>query len=109
MIPHKNLISLILIDGAYRFKFLEPYVQETIPPITTVVKGDEKLFTMACASIMAKVSRDRMLRKASSKYIGYGLHKNKGYATKEHLQAIRKLGISRLHRKNFLKNKELNH
>ena len=103
-ISNRGLISLILLDGNYRFAFSGFNVKENMPPVKTIVKGDEKLFTIACASIIAKVRRDEMLQNTSPKYAKYGLYQNKGYGTKKHIEAIRKFGVSRLHRKSFLKN-----
>ena len=69
----------------------------------TVVKGDSKSMSIAAASVLAKVSRDRFIIKMSEKYPGYGFEKHKGYGTKAHYEAIEKLGICDLHRKTFLK------
>ena len=69
----------------------------------TVVKGDSKSMSIAAASILAKVSRDRYIVKLSEKYPGYGFEKHKGYGTKAHYDAIEKLGICPIHRKTFLR------
>lgn len=69
----------------------------------TVVKGDSKSMSIAAASILAKVSRDRYIVKMSEKYPGYGFEKHKGYGTKAHYEAIAELGICPIHRKTFLK------
>ena len=69
----------------------------------TVVKGDSKSMSIAAASILAKVSRDRYIVKLSEKYPGYGFEKHKGYGTKAHYEAIEKLGICPIHRKTFLR------
>jgi ribonuclease HII len=69
----------------------------------TVIKGDSKSMSIAAASILAKVSRDRYIVKMSEKYPGYGFEKHKGYGTKAHYEAIAELGISPIHRKSFLK------
>ena len=68
-----------------------------------VVKGDAKSYNVAAASIIAKVSRDRYIREMDEKYPGYGFAKHKGYGTKEHYEAIERLGICEIHRKTFLK------
>ncbi|MCH5212075.1 MAG: ribonuclease HII [Oscillospiraceae bacterium] len=70
----------------------------------TVVKGDSKSVSIAAASILAKVSRDRYMCRMAEKYPGYGFEKHKGYGTKAHYEAIEKLGICDIHRKSFLKN-----
>jgi len=66
-----------------------------------VVKGDQKIPEISAASIIAKVSRDRLITKMSKKYIRYFWNKNAGYGTKDHLSAIKKFGITRHHRKTF--------
>ena len=66
-----------------------------------VIKGDEKIPEISAASIIAKVSRDRLITKMSKKYIKYSWNKNAGYGTKDHLSAIKKFGITRHHRKTF--------
>ena len=66
-----------------------------------VVKGDQKIPEISAASIIAKVSRDRLITKMSKKYIRYFWNKNAGYGTKHHLSAIKKFGITKHHRKTF--------
>ena len=66
-----------------------------------VVKGDQKIPEISAASIIAKVSRDRLIKKMSKKYIRYFWNKNAGYGTKDHLSAIKKFGITKHHRKTF--------
>ena len=66
-----------------------------------VIKGDEKIPEISAASIIAKVSRDRLITKMSKKYIRYFWNKNAGYGTKDHLTAIKKFGITKYHRKKF--------
>lgn len=76
----------------------------TLPaPHESVVKGDQKIYSVAAASIVAKVTRDRMMREYAQKYPGYGFDKHKGYGTKAHYEAIERLGISPIHRRTFLK------
>ena len=72
-------------------------------PHETVVKGDAKSISIAAASILAKVSRDRYITDISEKYPEYGFEKHKGYGTKAHNEAILKYGPSPIHRKTFLK------
>ncbi len=72
-------------------------------PTATVVKGDSKSMSIAAASILAKVSRDRYITEMAEKYPGYGFEKHKGYGTKAHYEAIEGLGICEIHRKSFLK------
>ncbi len=69
----------------------------------TVVKGDAKSMSIAAASVLAKVSRDRLLLEYDEKYPQYNFKKHKGYGTKEHYDAIKEHGICEIHRKSFLK------
>ena len=80
----------------------------TIPrlsiPQCPIIKGDAKSRSIAAASIIAKVSRDRLLQQYDALYPGYGLAKNKGYGTAEHIKALKKLGPTPLHRRSFIRN-----
>ena len=73
-------------------------------PCDTVVKGDAKSFSIAAASILAKVTRDRLLLEYDQQYPQYNFKKHKGYGTKEHYEAINKYGVCKIHRLSFLKN-----
>ena len=88
---------LILVDGNRKIKNCE-YNQETI------VKGDSKSLSIATASIIAKVTRDRIMKELDLKIPGYNFSKHKGYGTKEHYKLLRENGVSNIHRKSFLKN-----
>ena len=84
----------LLIDGncfradlPYRFK--------------TIIKGDERVVSIMCASVVAKVVRDRILNIYHRVYPGYGFNQHKGYATEEHKEAIRRLGPSLIQRRTF--------
>ncbi len=66
-----------------------------------VIKGDQKIPEISAASIIAKVSRDRLMKKMSKNNIDYSWDKNAGYGTKDHLSAIKKLGVTKHHRKKF--------
>ncbi|MCA9796703.1 MAG: ribonuclease HII [Candidatus Eremiobacteraeota bacterium] len=87
-------LGLVLIDGKF-----------TIPNWPTaqqaLVKGDDKSVCIAAASILAKVTRDRMMVELEERYPGYGLAEHKGYATDSHMQALRRLGPSPIHRFSF--------
>jgi ribonuclease HII len=87
--------DIILIDGNKSFN----YNAEVIP----IVKGDSKSLSIASASIIAKVIRDRKMLKLAKKYPQYCWETNKGYPTKEHIKAVLKYGACPLHRKTFLK------
>jgi len=89
----KTKPDYILVDG-FMIKDLK-ISQERI------VKGDEKILSIAVASIIAKVSRDRYMKKLAKKYPQYGFEKHKGYGTKQHLKAIKRFGICSEHRRGF--------
>lgn len=72
-------------------------------PTETVVKGDAKSSSIAAASILAKVTRDRGCIELDRQYPEYGIAKHKGYPTKDHMDAVRKYGPSPIHRRTFLK------
>lgn len=87
--------DLILVDGNKSFEY---YV-----PVIPIVKGDSKSFSIAAASIVAKVVRDRIMDRLDLYYPQYNWKKNKGYPTRQHLEAIQVFGETSLHRKTFLK------
>ncbi len=89
-------ISKVLLDGG--LKAPVEYKNQR-----TIIKGDEKELAIALSSIVAKITRDRLMIKLSKKYIGYGFEKNKGYGTRDHYKALKNKGISTVHRKRFLK------
>lgn len=86
--------NIILVDGNKSFT----YNAEVI----TIVKGDSKSPSIASASIIAKVVRDRLMENHAKDYPNYGWLTNKGYPTKEHINAVLKYGACSLHRKTFL-------
>lgn len=69
-----------------------------------IIKGDAKSYNIACASILAKVSRDRYINEIADLYPEYNFKKNKGYGTKEHIEALKKYGACKIHRETYLKN-----
>ena len=72
-------------------------------PTETVVKGDSKSYSIAAASILAKVTRDRQCVELDKQYPEYGIAKHKGYPTKDHMEAVRIHGIAPIYRRSFLK------
>lgn len=87
--------NIVLIDAVKGLDL--PYRCESI------VKADAKSYAVACASIIAKVTRDRFMRKADELYPMYGFAKHKGYGTAEHIAAIQKFGPCELHRRTFIR------
>lgn len=85
--------DFLVVDGRDRLKL--PY------PHTTVIKGDEKIKVIACASIVAKVARDGLMRELAKKYPQYGFDLHKGYGTSVHLKALKKYGPCKIHRLSF--------
>lgn len=73
-------------------------------PYTSIIKGDAKAYSIAAASIIAKVTRDRIMREWDEIYPQYGFEKHKGYGTKMHIDAIKEYGLCPLHRLSFVKN-----
>ena len=73
-------------------------------PYDSIIKGDAKCYSIAAASILAKVTRDRIMRKMDEVYPEYGFEKHKGYGTAAHIAAIKEYGLCPIHRKSFTKN-----
>ncbi len=69
-----------------------------------IIKGDEKSVSIAAASVIAKVTRDRIMAEMGRLYPGYGFERNKGYGTAEHIRAIKELGLTPIHRRSFCGN-----
>jgi ribonuclease HII len=92
----KVIPDVILIDGNKSF--------ESEIPVFPIVGGDSKSFSIAAASIIAKVTRDRIMKRLSIKHPEYSWDKNKGYPTQEHISAIKSYGPTILHRRTFLGN-----
>lgn len=89
----KNQPDFIYIDGNR--------IPEWSFQSKALVKGDQRIQSIAAASILAKVHRDQSLKELHEKYPGYGFAKHKGYPTAEHLAALRKLGVSPVHRRSY--------
>lgn len=87
----------VLVDGNRIVGF-----EEQVGPYTNIVDGDARCYSIACASVVAKVVRDRMMARLAARYPGYGWERNQGYATREHRSAIRALGLTPFHRRSFL-------
>jgi len=87
----------VLVDGNRIAGF-----EAQVGPYTNVVDGDAKVYSIACASVVAKVVRDRMMARLAARYPGYGWEHNQGYATLDHRIAIRAMGLTPFHRRSFL-------
>src|SRR4051794_5124867 len=87
----------VLVDGNRIAGF-----EAKVGPYTAIVDGDARCYTIACASVVAKVVRDRMMALLAARYPGYGWERNQGYATREHRLAVRRLGLTPFHRRSFL-------
>lgn len=88
--------DIVLSDG-YAVKNLDIHNE-------FIIKGDAKSASIACASIIAKVYRDNLMKEYSKLYPQYGFDNNSGYGTNEHIEAIKKYGVCKIHRMSFLKN-----
>ena len=89
-------VDHVLIDGQ-KIRDLEDH----IGPYTPIVKGDASSYAIACASVLAKVTRDRLMRRLALRYPGYGWEHNAGYATRDHVAGLRELGVSPHHRRTY--------
>lgn len=118
LVPHDRIDEINILQATYeamRMAIANLKVKPgvllndavTIPdvaiPQVPIIKGDAKSISIGAASIMAKVYRDRMMTEYDKMYPGYGFASNKGYGSKEHMEALRKLGPTPIHRKSFIK------
>ena len=87
--------DLLLVDG-----FKIPGVKI---PQEAIIKGDEKSASIAAASIIAKVTRDRLMVRYHKRHPEYGFHRHKGYGTKRHVRALTRHGPTQIHRRTFAK------
>ncbi len=87
----------VLIDGN-RITGFEAH----IGPYTAIVDGDARCYSIACASVVAKVVRDRLMTQLAARHPGYGWEHNAGYATAEHRAAMNELGLTAFHRRSFI-------
>lgn len=88
--------EIILVDA------LDKIDTHSIPYIS-IIKGDAKIYSISCASIIAKVTRDRIMRTYDKLYPEYGFESHKGYGTAKHIEAIKEHGLCPIHRKSFTK------
>lgn len=88
-----EMVDFLILDGNFKLDLEIPQ--------KAIVRGDEKVFSCALASILAKVTRDKIMERASKKFPQYGFEKHKGYPTKFHQRMLRKYGPCKIHRKSF--------
>lgn len=86
--------DIILVDAVH--------IPDIDIPQESIVKGDAKSLSIAAASVIAKVTRDRIMEEYAETYPGYGLERNMGYGTEEHRKALKSLGATPIHRKTFI-------
>ena len=95
-------VDAVLLDGKHDWLSVPPSLldpdPEPTPPVTMVIKGDSLCASIAAASVLAKVERDALMREAHAAHPEYGWVGNKGYGAAAHLDALRRLGPSPLHR-----------
>ena len=99
----RQAISSLKVKPAVLLNDAVTIPQVDIPQIP-IIKGDAKSVSIAAASIIAKVTRDRMMVEYDRMYPGYDLASNKGYGTKVHMEALRSMGPCEIHRRTFIKN-----
>ncbi len=92
----KSKPKMVLVDAV---KNLETDILQV-----AIIKGDATSYSIAAASILAKVYRDRLMKELDKNYPEYNFAKHKGYGTKEHIELLKKFGPSKIHRKTFIKN-----
>jgi ribonuclease HII len=86
----------VLVDGRKIVGF-----ESEVGPYTSIVDGDASSYAIACASIVAKVTRDRLMRLLATRYPGYGWERNAGYATRDHVAGLQSLGLTPFHRRTY--------
>jgi ribonuclease HII len=97
---NKNYKACVLIDGNKNISNLE--LEQRL-----FAKGDQRIFSIAAASINAKVYRDELMKEYHQKFPEYGFDKHKGYGTKFHMEQLRKVGACSIHRRSFAPVKEV--
>lgn len=91
---------ILLIDGNYNFTKHQVQLCQSFE-YKSIIKGDSKIASIAAASIIAKVKRDRFMKRISAKYPEYGFEKHKGYGTAMHIKKIKEFGYCKIHRLSF--------
>lgn len=94
----------VFLDGGLYVNHVQNSSTHQLYNFRTIIRGDEKFNCIKLASIVAKVKRDRLLTRYHKKFPQYGFDKHKGYGTKAHIGAIKKIGVCAMHRLTFVKN-----
>jgi len=97
----KEKPDFLILDGKMKLDLPACGERNRTIPQKSIVKADEKVFSCTCASILAKVTRDKIMERYHKKYPRYVLNKHKGYPTKLHLRMLRKYGPCKIHRRSF--------
>ncbi len=95
---HSTGVDFLLLDGNFTLRQAQG---KRFIPQKSIIKGDQKVFSISCASIITKVTRDRIMQKMHKKYPEYGFDKHKGYGTAMHIKNIKTFGACKIHRKTF--------
>ena len=111
----RHATELSMIRAIYKLKLtpLKIHIDGSLPlslwkgKQENIIKGDSKFTSIAAASILAKVKRDSLMIRLEEKYKGYLIYKNKGYGTNDHFLSIERYGITKMHRKSFIKKLDL--
>ena len=106
---YKN-VDFLLLDGNFTLNLNEAAFAKkgySMPKQKSIIKGDQKVFSISAASIIAKVTRDRIMQKMHKKYPEYGFNLHKGYGTALHVANLQKFGPSKIHRKTFFPVRDL--
>lgn len=97
----RNAMKRIALDAPCNIVLTDAMKLDIDKTVIDLIKGDQKSISIAAGSILAKVTRDRIMKEYDALYPQYGFLKNKGYPTKAHLEAIEKYGITPIHRKSY--------
>ena len=100
-----SIVEFVLVDGNYFESYGrqgENFLDFETVPHKCIIKGDDKFASIAAASVIAKVERDKFMTVLAEKYPDYSWETNAGYGTKAHIEGIKKAGITKWHRKTFL-------
>ena len=104
MASHERIDEINILQATYEAMRQAIGKLDPAPDLTPIIKGDAKSISIGAASIVAKVTRDRMMVEYDNIYPGYGFASNKGYGSAEHIKALKELGPSPIHRASFIHN-----